>query len=410
MLRETLNRWGMTEAESAAAPELIVVNTCTVTGMADAKVRKTLRKARREHPTALIAVTGCFAQLTNQAAPPPAGADIVFSPKNLAPIAEFLRQKNILNGVSWSEHATQSYFAEHTRAFLKIQDGCDCFCSYCIVPFVRPTLWSRRPEEVIAAINGLSERGYKEVVLTGIHLGFYGRERRDGDGSHATLAALLAKIETNCGINRVRLSSIEVNEASDELVNLMARSSMICRHLHLPLQSGDNDILKRMNRRYSADSFLNRVNDIRKKIPDIGLTTDIIVGFPGETEEQFERTCEAVESIEFAKVHVFRYSSRPGTRAAEFDAPVPPNVASERARRLIRVGNAAAIRYKRAFIGKTLDALVETYDGKRKRCEGLTPNYLRVRADGALKECVNTILPVTITGVDADTGLTIGRI
>jgi threonylcarbamoyladenosine tRNA methylthiotransferase MtaB len=398
IIRENLAAWGLIES---AAPDLIILNTCTVTAVADAKFRKALRKVRREHPQALIAVTGCFAGRASQKALPE--ADLVFQPKDLAVLSDFLKKSG--NRVSFTDDVSQSYFAEHTRAFLKIQDGCDCFCSYCIVPFVRPYLWSRHPDEAIATINRLSEKGYREVVLTGIHLGFYGRGLRNGA---ASLHALLTRIERECRIDRVRLSSIEINEVTDDLVELMARSSKICRHFHLPLQSGDNDILKRMNRKYTADFFLNRVEEIRQAIPDIGLSADIIVGFPGETEEQFQRTCEAVDAVKFTKIHVFRYSRRPGTRAAEFNSPVPPNIVSGRARRLIQLGNDAAAQFKERFIGKTLDVLVETYEKKRKVCEGFASNYIRVRFDGGNAEDINKLVPVRLHHVSREDGMAIG--
>ncbi|RJP23532.1 MAG: tRNA (N(6)-L-threonylcarbamoyladenosine(37)-C(2))-methylthiotransferase MtaB [Candidatus Abyssobacteria bacterium SURF_5] len=406
VLRETLVSWGLAESETEQC-DLVIVNSCTVTGGADAKFRKALRKIRRENPGALIGLTGCFVNRVRSSNAPPS-ADFVFSPDSPGALAEFLRGRNLINGGILRE-VRQSFFAEHTRAFLKIQDGCTCFCSYCIIPFVRPTLWSREPEEVLATINELSGQGYREVVLSGIHLGFYGRQAGEAGAMREPipLVALLSQIEVKCRIDRIRLSSIEINEVTDELIEFMAGSKKLCRHLHLPLQSGSDRILQKMNRRYAAGFYAERISRIKEKLPDIGLTTDIIVGFPGESEEDFRQTCEAVERVGFVKIHVFRYSNRPGTSAASFRPQVPSNVTSERARRLIRVGNDTAARYKRRFMGKTLPVLIEAYDRRGGFCRGLTPNYMRVRLEAG-GDYINEILPVQIEEIDEVSGVALG--
>jgi threonylcarbamoyladenosine tRNA methylthiotransferase MtaB len=405
ILRETLTSWGLEEAEGSGRADFIIINTCTVTDGADSKFRKTLRRARREHPDSLIAVTGCFVNKPQNAAPLPE-ADLLFSAHDLASLADLLQSKSDADAagarravplhVRARDASPQTYFAEHTRAFLKIQDGCDCYCSYCIVPFVRPTLWSESPDRVVANINDLAAKGYKEVVLTGIHLGFYGRESGAG-----TLESLLLRVEDECAIERVRLSSIEINEVSDAMIDLMAHSARFCHHLHLPLQSGDEEVLKKMGRRYTAAHFRERVERIRDRISDIGITTDVMVGFPGETEEQFGNTCQLVEELEPVKIHVFRFSSRPGTRAASEGPAVPAAQISRRARRLIRVGEETALRFKRRFIGETVHLLTETV------CEdnaavGLTSNYIRTRIFDSAAVGPNRILPARITSVDSD--------
>ncbi len=441
ILRETLTSWGLAEtslteaglAETGAEPEpdLVVINTCTVTGTADAKFRKALRRTRREHPRALIAVTGCHANKPSDSPSQLPGADVVFRMRDFSALADFLRRRDMTDADAAPSPRVQSYFSEHTRAFLKIQDGCDCFCAYCIVPIVRTKLWSEDPERVVAAINSLSSKGYREVVLTGIHLGFYGRDEtaHDADASdgigaqHAAplqsqgriartspLTDLLDKVERECEIERVRLSSIEISEVSDEMLELFARFKKLCHHLHLPLQSGDDEILGRMGRRYSSASFLQRIEEIRKRIPDVGFTTDVMVGFPGETDEQFERTCQAVEATEFAKIHVFRFSPRPGTRAAAMNSPVPPKAVSARARHLIRVGEDAARSFKRGLIGKTVHVLVEQLADDGSSCIGLASNYIRVKALNGSPDCVNRVLPVRLTGLDARTGIAIGQV
>lgn len=413
ILRETLRGWGLMEAlpstpptgeNSDRRPDLIVINTCTVTAAAAAKFRKALRRAKRENPGAAIVVTGCHASETIGSSGSIPGADIVAQPRDFSALASFLAQAGLMHGAGARMTAGQSYFAEHTRAFLKIQDGCDCFCSYCIVPLVRPKLWSEKPDKVIAAINNLAAKGYKEVVLTGIHLGFYGRE-----SSRDSLLALLERAERECGIERIRLSSIEINEISDELLEFIARSKRLCHHLHVPLQSGDEIILQKMGRKYSRDGFLRRVGEIRRRIPGVGVTTDVIVGFPGEGEEEFQHTCDAVSELEFAKVHVFRYSPRPGTRAATMQPPVPPATSSSRARQLLGIGERASQNYKRRFIGRTLAVLAETCAGNGTSCTGVTSNYIRVRVLGASADRVNTILPARIIKVDEGSGMAIAN-
>ena len=404
IIRETLASWNFAEADADAA-DLIVINTCTVTNTADSKFRKALRKARRENPRAAIVVTGCFATKPGASHEDVPQADLLFGTRDLGSLTQFLLRKGLADsGVPEEAHA-QSYFAEHTRAFLKIQDGCDCFCAYCIVPIVRPQLWSEEPDTVIAVINDLSRRGYREVVLTGIHLGFYRRDAESG-----ALAHLLRRIEDECDIERVRLSSIEINEISDELLSIVADSERFCHHLHLPLQSGDDEILVAMGRRYSRDFFINRVEEIRDKIPDIGISTDVIVGFPGETHEQFEHTVDIVENVRFVKTHVFRFSSRPGTRAAEMDAQVPAREVSSRARHMIEVAGDAAGRFKERFKGAIVSVLPETFDSRNNTCTGLSSNYIRIKILDASMDCLNTIVPVELTRAGTRKGAATGKL
>jgi len=420
ILRETLTAWGLVEAGAQQAdpgdngdlldPELIVINTCTVTGTADSKFRKALRRVGRESPGALVAVTGCFA---NRAALFPEevpGADLVFRMGDFGALAGFLSERGMAPMDVEAVAAGQSYFAEHTRAFLKIQDGCDCHCAYCIVPTVRPRLWSERPERVIAAINELSAKGYREVVLTGIHLGFFGRgEPGSGSEPGPGLAGLLRRIDAECDIDRVRLSSIEVNEVSDEMLDLIAGSAGFCRHLHLPLQSGDDGILAKMGRRYTSGFFADRIGQIRKKIPDIGITTDIIVGFPGETDEHFGRTRDIVERIGFAKIHVFRFSPRPGTRAADMTPRVPQAVISSRARELIALGEETALGFRERFVGRTLEVLAETRASGGTAYAGFSSNYIKIKVLDAPADGIGALLSVRLTDAGGKSGIAEGR-
>jgi threonylcarbamoyladenosine tRNA methylthiotransferase MtaB len=415
IIRETLTSWGLVEAEIKKGasqrdevvhtPDLVIINTCTVTGGADSKFRKALRRRRREHPHSIIGITGCYVGKSSPLPEDEPGADLVFRMGDFAMLAEVLRKNGMIPTNVEPIASRQSYFAEHTRAFLKIQDGCDCFCAYCIVPIVRPKLWSESPENVIAAISDLSSKGYHEVVLTGIHLGFFGRDVGKGD-----LSGLLRRIEAECEISRIRLSSIEINEVSDDIVELIADSEKFCRHLHLPLQSGNDNILGRMGRGYTSRFFVERAAAIRERIPDIGITTDIIVGFPGETDEQFDETMRIVEEVGFAKTHVFRFSPRPGTMAAEMKPRVPQGVISSRARQLIALGEETGLKFRERFVGTTLQVLAESRAGNGKSLAGFSSNYIRVKVLGAPADNVNDILPVRLTDAGGLSGVAEGKI
>ncbi|RJP69742.1 MAG: tRNA (N(6)-L-threonylcarbamoyladenosine(37)-C(2))-methylthiotransferase MtaB [Candidatus Abyssobacteria bacterium SURF_17] len=417
-IRETLTAWGLDEAHSQQGnivhdADLVVINTCTVTSAADAKFRKALRRVKREKPGALIAVTGCYANRALSLGTQIPEADIILDGHDLSSFFHVLMAR--LPGQSETGPLTpslrlpdeamqssrpQSYFANHTRAFLKIQDGCDSFCTYCVVPLARPTLWSEHSDKVTASINSFSAAGYKEVVLTGIHLGFFGR-----DSGSAGIQGLLNRIEQECRIERVRLSSIEVNEVTDHIVELMARSSKLCHHLHLPLQSGDDEVLRRMGRKYSSGFFAQRVEQIRAEIPDIGITADVMVGFPGETDSQFKRTCQFVSDMGFTKIHVFRYSPRPGTEAADMDEAVSPRIISERAKELIGIGERTARSFKARFFGKSVSVLTETPADSGQACFGLTSNYMKVKVSGVSDTCMNRIISVRLHTVDEHTGI-----
>jgi threonylcarbamoyladenosine tRNA methylthiotransferase MtaB len=258
---------------------------------------------------------------------------------------------------------------------------------------------------VVESINDLSSKGYNEVVLTGVHLGFFGRDSGSG-----TFLDVLRRIENECEIGRIRLSSIEINEVCDEMLELIAGSDKFCRHLHLPLQSGDDEILRNMGRRYSSGFFVERVEAIQQRIPDIGITTDVIVGFPGETDEQFDRTVEIVNTLGFVKLHVFRFSPRPGTMASKMDSRVSPNIISSRAKSLIKLGEQAAVRFRERFVGKTVHVLTESWTNNGSSCVGLSSNYIRVRLPGASADCVNRILPVQLVESGTGAGVAVGRL
>lgn len=374
---------GFTAVPFSTQADVYVINTCTVTHVGDRKSRQAIRRARRLNPEAVVVVTGCYAQVAPEEVLALPEVDLVVGTHARDKLPELVKdaKKGRLNCVVPLEEkgcfealpAAQS--GERTRAFLKVQEGCRQFCSYCIVPYARGPLHSRPERDVLAEVVRLSQAGFKEIVLTGVHLGSYGvdlPERTD-------LSELVAAIASSEGIERVRLSSLEPTEITPALVDVLLHHSRVCRHLHIPLQSGDDEILRRMNRKYSAGEFLYLAQWLQARVPDIALTTDVMVGFPGEQESHFEHTLEVVKRCGFSKLHVFRYSPRRGTPAAEFPNQVSAKVKEERSQRLIAVGEELAARYRSRFIGKAVQVLFEQKAG-RGRLAGLTEHYLRVVA------------------------------
>jgi threonylcarbamoyladenosine tRNA methylthiotransferase MtaB len=287
-------------------------------------------------------------------------------------------------------------YSTHTRAFLKIQDGCNQFCSYCIIPYARGPVRSRPLQQVVRAAEELVRQGYKEIVLTGIHLGLYGSDF----SPPIDLTAPLKLLEKVPGLERIRLSSLDPAEVIPEIVQLVAASSKICPHLHIPLQSGSTRILERMRRPYTAEEYLELVRAVRQAVPDVGLTTDIMVGFPGETEEDFASTVQVVEAAAFSRLHVFPYSPRPGTPAAGFPEQVPSRVKEDRSQRLISLGHRLALNFHQQHLGRELAVLVEQ-EHEEGLLAGYSDNYVRMRFPGD-DSLINQIVPVTVTAAAED--------
>jgi threonylcarbamoyladenosine tRNA methylthiotransferase MtaB len=356
--------------------DLIVVNTCTVTAESEAKGRKLIRRLAKRYPQAEIVVLGCYAARAGEEAAKLPGVSEVIGDKRDLP--ELLKRKGLSavpNGIS--------HFEGRHRAWVKVQDGCRQHCSYCIVPLVRPHLLSRPVAEVLDEITRLTQcgtGGFAEIVLTGIHLGHYEVEQPE---LKTDLAGLIGRIIELPGEFRVRLSSIEAAEVTPELLRLMTdRPERICPHLHLPLQSGSDAILETMKRRWSVGRFLERCNEIRSRLDRPALTTDVIVGFPGETEEDFAATCRAVEQAGFSKVHVFRFSPRQGTPAAALPNRVPQRVHQERAARLNRLSDQLRAKYLESLVGSQVQVLVEGVHRETNRLEGTADRYFTVEFDG----------------------------
>ncbi len=377
--------------------DIYIINTCSVTNQSDSKSRKIINQAIRRNPNACVVAMGCYTQANKDIQID--GVDILIGNKDKSKIVElvekYLFTKNkIVNlyedlGLEF-EDMEISNFEGRTRAFVKIQDGCENFCSYCIIPYVRGKCRSKKRDKVIEEITTLIENGYKEIVLTGIHTGNYGRDLDTDFGS------LLKDIVNIPGLYRLRISSIEITELTDEVLNIIKNNSVIVDHLHIPLQAGSDVILEKMNRKYDKQYFKEKIKSIRNIRPDISITTDVIVGFPGETDELFQESYNFCEEINFSKIHVFPYSIRKGTPASKFKDQIDGNIKKERARRLIELSNKLEEKYMNKFIGRELEVLIER--NKDGICLGHTSNYLLVKLNGSYNS--EEIIKVLISDID----------
>ena len=403
-LQQLFERAGYTAVSFSDTADVYVINTCTVTHLGDRKSRQVIRRARRINPEAVIVVTGCYAQVSPDDVMAIPEVDLVIGTHSRDKLPQLVQEaKNgRLNCVAPHEEkqgfellpASQS--GERTRAFLKVQEGCRQFCSYCIVPYARGPLYSRPPQEAAQEAQRLAAQGYREVVLTGVHLGSYGVDL-PGDIALSDLIRQLAPIEE---IQRIRISSIEPTEITPDLIEVLIDHEKVCRHLHVPLQSGDDTILKRMNRKYDSGEFLQLVRWLRMQIPEIALTTDVMVGFPGETDAQFAHTMNMVNKSGFSRLHVFKYSPRTGTPAAKFSGQVPHRVKEERSRSLTELGEELAASFRRQFIGQTTDVLFEEKAGDNLLA-GLTEHYVRVITE-APETLLGQVVATAIVGEKED--------
>lgn len=356
--------------------DIYIINTCSVTNTSDAKSRKVINQARRRNKDACIVVMGCFAESNK----PIDNSDIniLIGNQNKSEVIEYIEEyfkekKNLNKLVSHKEEFEDMYIANYfskTRAFVKIQDGCENFCSFCIIPFLRGKCRSKDFEKAVKEVKELVSNGFKEIVLTGIHTGNYGRDKE------TTLAELMKELLKIEDLERLRISSIEINEITEDILELFKNSSVLVDHLHIPLQSGSDDILKLMNRKYNKNQFNKIIDSIRKIRPNISVTTDVIVGFPGETDLMFEETVEFIRKIGFSKLHVFPYSKRNGTKAADMKQ-VLDKVKKERVKKLLGLSKELELNYWNKFIGQDVLILIEkAYDNYSI---GHTPNYLLVK-------------------------------
>ena len=382
--------------------DVYVINTCSVTQLGEKKSRQLIRRAHRMNPAAVVAVTGCYAQAEAETIRAMEGVGVVIGTRERGRIVELVEEAmasgqtqdvvgNIMEADTF-EDIPLTEWPLRTRAFLKIQEGCTNFCTYCIIPYTRGPLRSRPVDSIREEAGRLADGGFHEIVLTGIHLGAYGRDLTDDiDLADAAQAVLDAG-----GIKRLRIGSLESIEVSPKLLALLKEDGRICHHLHLPLQAGHDVVLKAMNRHYTAAEFKDLLAHLLSEVPDLAITTDIIVGFPGETDEIFEETLKYVESLPLSGMHVFPYSRRKGTPAASYPNQVEESVKKERAHRMGQLAEQKAQGYAATWIGKDVEILVERCtDG---RIEGLTPQYIRVHAEGQAEEgTFLTVCPQKVT-------------
>ena len=377
--------------------DIYIINTCTVTNEADKKCRKLIHTTRHIHPDAILVVMGCFSQLN----PNSIDADIIIGNKYKSQIIELIAEytkskKKIIKVDNLTkvpfEDMYINRFLIHTRAFVKIQDGCNAYCAYCTIPYARGPLRSKDFDKVISEVTTLVDNGYQEIVLTGIHTGRYGIEK------HTNLETLLNELVKIKGILRIRLSSIEINEITDGIINLIKNNDIMAKHLHIPLQSGSNHILKSMNRLYDTTAFIERVEYIRKEIPDISITTDLIVGFPGETEDDFKETLVSLNKIKFTKIHTFPYSKRNGTKAATMPNHIDGITKKCRVKEVLNLSDEFEYNFYKQKVGNTYDGIIETRkDGKKIV---ITTNYIPVEVSTNLKN--NTFVKIKIKNVTKD--------
>lgn len=401
---EALLAGGFQEAAFGEEADVVVVNSCTVTATSDQKVRQTLRRARKENPGAVTVLTGCMPQAFPEEAAALLEADVVLGNARRADllprVMEYLSSKQRIVDIAPHEKGEKfermavSTFHGRTRAFLKIEDGCDRFCSYCIIPYARGRVRSKPLEDIQEEVRRLGEQGFQEVVLTGINLPAYGREL----GLH-----LCDAVEAACqapGISRVRLGSLEPEQLTPDVIARMAKEEKLCPQFHLSLQSGCDATLRRMNRHYTTAEYCQIVGNLRAAFPGCAITTDIMVGFAGETQEEFEQSLQFAREIAFAKVHVFAYSRRPGTRAYDAPGQVPNKVKEERSRQMIQVTKTTQQAFLQAQVGKVEEVLFEQ-QREQGVWEGYTRNYTHVLAPSG-KDLSGQLLPVELLEVQGE--------
>ena len=380
--------------------DVYVINTCTVTNFGDKKSRQLIRKVKRQNENAIVAVVGCYAQTAPQELVKVEGVNLVIGTKDRAQIVEMVENYKTENGVEnhVSDIMKERVFeplsiqklANRTRAYLKIQDGCSQYCSYCIIPYARGPIRSRDPQDVLAEVKRLAENGFKEVVLTGIHVASYGKDRRD-----TSLLEILRQVHEVEGIERIRFSSIEPNVVTEEFAQALTELPKVCDHFHLSLQSGCDKTLKEMNRKYDTEKYRQAAATLRKYLPEVALTTDIIAGFPGETEEDFQASYDFAKEIGFAKIHAFPYSPKKGTPAAARKDQLLNAVKAERSHRLIELSDKMADDFIQAYVGKEVEVLYERAIGEGVY-EGHTTNYIKVKGTSD-KDLTNVICRTKIT-------------
>lgn len=415
-IADRLNNVGWIQAKNLTDVDCYIINTCTVTQKASMQSRQEIRQAIRTHPNAIIVVTGCYAQTEPTAIQSIDGVHMIVGNTDKHRIPELILKSSdihlphlLVQNIFCEKQLNHPYltaFGIRTRPFVKIQDGCNAYCTYCIVPYARGRSRSLHPDGVLNCLMAIGDTGYKEAVLTGIHLGAYGLDL----DPPINLVDLLKLIHDRRLINRIRLSSIEPKEISNELIQLISNTDKICHHFHIPLQSGDNEILKRMNRPYDRQYFYDLVHTIHEQIPDAAIGVDILIGFPGETDQAFEQTYSLIEQLPVTYLHVFPFSPRKGTVAYDYDQKVPVSVIKKRCAHMRLLGNRKKNIFYRKQLGKIVHVLIEdAANESQKFVKGISSNYIPVFLTGDYIKLKNTIVPIQIEEV-RDNHQVFGRI
>ncbi|QQK07640.1 tRNA (N(6)-L-threonylcarbamoyladenosine(37)-C(2))-methylthiotransferase MtaB [Miniphocaeibacter halophilus] len=402
-MMELFNNKGYKISENDEVCDIYVINTCTVTNLSDRKSRQFISKAKSKNPKAIIAAVGCYSQVSTEEVLAIDGINVILGTKNRSSIVEYceeaIKTNSIVNKVedikNNKDFESLSITKQNhmTRAYIKIQEGCSQFCSYCIIPYARGPIRSRDLNEIYEEALLLSKNDFKEIILTGIHVASYGLDLK----SNVSLVDVIEKIATINNIKRIRLSSLEPRIINDDFLSRVKNTNKFCDHFHLSLQSGSDKILKLMNRKYDTKEYLEKVELIRKYFPDAGITTDIIVGFPNETEEDFQDTLKFVNKVAFSKIHVFKYSPRSGTKASKMKNQVDGNIKKLRSSTLIEESKKLTNNFLKEFIGKDLEVLFEEKTDN-KIISGYSTNYIRVSTNYN-KEFINKIVKTKITDI-----------
>ena len=411
-MAEKFIREGYEVVDASEAADVYVINTCTVTNMGDKKSRQIISRARRLNENATVAVVGCYSQIAPKEVSEIPGVDVVLGTRNKGDVVYYVNKardegksqvhvEGVLKNRKFEELNIEEY-QDKTRAFLKIQDGCNRFCTYCIIPYSRGSVCSKDPKKVLEEVNKLAEHGFKEIILSGIHTASYGL---DLEGS-VNLIDIIEEIEKVEGIERIRIGSIEPAFFTPEVIEKIKKFKKLCPHFHLSLQSGCDATLKRMNRRYTAQEYADSVKLLRETMPDVSITTDVIVGFPGETEEEFNETYEFLKNIKLTKTHVFKYSPRKGTKAADMQDQLDGSIKEKRSKLLIELSNKNEKEFIEKFIGKEMDALIEAeVKGKDGIYEGYTRNYIKVQVPCTCADVTGKIVDIEITEAENEIGI-----
>lgn len=392
--------------------DIYIINTCTVTNVGDKKSRQMIRKSKKTNPDAVVAVAGCYAQVAPDEVASIEGVDVVLGTSDKGKIADLVEKfqeekkqikhvENIMTIREFEDLEIDEY-QDKTRAFLKIQDGCDRFCSYCLIPYARGPVRSKRPEKILNEVEKLVENGFKEIILSGIHVASYGK-----DLGNTNLVDIIEKLNEFENLKRIRIGSVDPTFFKDEVINRLTKIEKLCHHFHLSLQSGCNNTLKRMNRHYTTEEYETIVNKLRETFSDVSITTDIIVGFPGETEEEFNETFEFLKRLKLAKMHIFKYSPRKGTKAATFDKQVASEVKDKRSKLLIELDEKNEREFINKFLNKRMDVLFE--EAKNGYSKGYTKNYIKVQVQSTIDLSGEIIDDVLLSKIDND-GIVIGKI